>query len=259
MSAELMALAPALFQIGVLSALLALSARLVRESGRALAAVFLTFVFSLWLLTDLYWVIYDIKRPDARMPFAANEIGEAAVFLLEAAMLASLRRGSGLARGPAIGALIFAACNVALWVGWSGEWADDLFIGTAYGCFLAQLAVALDAEDLLRRGEGIAVAAGCALLALGEGLTFIVPEGVGAALDLGCSLLMVGGAAYWGLKLRSAWRGGAVPALCLAYALLCWILTAKYMSAGGWYALFMLGETLCLPLLYLAARRAVAE
>ena len=258
MSAELMALAPALFQIGVLSALLALSARLVRESGRALAAVFLTFVFSLWLLTDLYWVIYDIMRPDARMPFAANEIGEAAVFLLEAAMLASLRRGSGLARGPAIGALIFAACNVALWVGWSGEWADDLFIGTAYGCFLAQLAVALDAEDLLRRGEGIAVAAGCALLALGEGLTFLLPEAA-KALDLGCSLLMVGGAAYWGLKLRSAWRGGAVPALCLVYALLGWILTAKYMSAGGWYALFMICETLCLPLLYLAARRAVAE
>lgn len=258
MSAELLTLAPALFQIGVLSALLALSARLVRESGRALAAVFLAFIFSLWLLTDLYWVIYDIMRPDARMPFAANEIGEAAVFLLEAAMLASLRRGNGPARGPVIGALIFAACNVALWVGWSGEWADDLIIGATYGCFLTQLAVALDAEGLLRRGEGIAVAAGCGLLALGEGLTFLLPEAA-KALDLGCSLLMVAGCAYWAFKLRSAWRGGSVPALCLAYALLCWILTAKYMSAGGWYALFVLGETLCLPLLYLAARRAVTE
>ena len=42
-----------------MSVLLVLSVRLIRESGRALIAVFLTFLFSLWLLSDLYWVIYD--------------------------------------------------------------------------------------------------------------------------------------------------------------------------------------------------------
>ena len=29
-------------------------------------------------------------------------------------------------------ALLFAACNVALWIAWSGDWVDDLFVGAAF-------------------------------------------------------------------------------------------------------------------------------
>ena len=68
-------------QIAVLAVLLGLTVRLVGESARNLTAVFLSFSFGLWLLTDLYWLIYDLMRPEIRMPFAANEIGEAALFL----------------------------------------------------------------------------------------------------------------------------------------------------------------------------------
>ena len=73
---------PVFIQIAVLAVLLVLSVRLIRGSSRSLPAVFLAFLFAMWLLTDLYWVIYDFMRPDRRMPFAVNEIGEASLFLL---------------------------------------------------------------------------------------------------------------------------------------------------------------------------------
>ena len=95
----------------MLAVLMILSVRLIRESGQATPAVFLTFILSLWLLTDLYWVVYDLMRHGSRMPFAANEIGEAAIFLLEGAMLASLAGGwKGGACVQGILALLFAAC-----------------------------------------------------------------------------------------------------------------------------------------------------
>ena len=60
-------------QILVLALLLMLSVKLISESERNLTAVFMSFFFALWLLTDLYWLVYDLMRPDMRMPFAANE------------------------------------------------------------------------------------------------------------------------------------------------------------------------------------------
>ena len=50
---HLLALIPVCIQIAVLTVLLPLSMRLIRESDRAIHAVFLTFILSLWLLTDL--------------------------------------------------------------------------------------------------------------------------------------------------------------------------------------------------------------
>ena len=257
---SLLALLPVCFQIAVLAVLVVLSVRLIRESGQAIPAVYLTFILSLWLLTDLYWVIYDFMRSDSRMPFAANEIGEAAVFLLEGAMLASLTRGwKDYARPQAIGGLIFAACNVALWIAWSGEWVDDLFVGAAFACFLYQIARALAVHQSLKGWEWGLLGVGCAVLILGQGLTFFAPEETKAALDAACYALLAAIAVYWAVKTIFAWRKNADPVslLCLVFAWIAWVVAAKYMSAGAWYTVFMVCETLCLPMLYLATRRMV--
>ena len=260
MSVSLLTFLPVFFQIAVLGTLVVLSVRLIRQSGHAIPAVYLTFILSLWLLTDLYWVIYDFMRPDSRMPFAANEIGEAAIFLLEGAMLASLVHGwKDYTRPQAIGALLFAACNVALWIAWSGEWVDDLFVGAAFAVFLYQAARVLAVHQSLASWEWGLLGAGCGLLILGQGLTFFVPEAAKAALDTACYGLLAAVTVWWAVKVIFALRKSAdgVSLLCLVFAWLAWVVAAKYMSAGAWYAVFMICETLCLPLLYGAARKAV--
>ena len=261
MSLSLITLLPACFQVSMLAVLMILSVRLIRESGQATPAVFLTFILSLWLLTDLYWVVYDLMRHDSRMPFAPNEIGEAAIFLLEGAMLASLAGGwKGGACVQGILALLFAGCNAALWIAWSGEWADDLFVGAAFACCLYQAARALAVNQSLKLWEWSLLGIGCALLILGQALIFFVPEAARAPLDTACSILLAAGTVCWAVEVLSAWRKNADPVsiLCLAFAWSVWIVTAKYMSAGVWYTMFLVCETLCMPMLYAATRKAVA-
>lgn len=72
---------------------------------------------------------------------------------------------------------------------------------------------------------------------------------------------MAAGVALLAIKNLFAWKQHAGPKalLCLAAALLAWTMTAKYMSEGGWYTVFLMMETLIMPLLYLSARKAVTE
>ena len=262
MSPEQMSLVSVFLQIALLSVVLFFSVRLIRESSRSLPAVFLTFTLTLWLLTDLYWITYDLMRPDSRMPFAVNEIGEAAMFLLFAATIsAAVPHWFPEARSQAVGALLFAACNIALWIAWSGEWLQDLLVGAAYAVFLYILACAMKRQRALSKKEWIGLGMTCALLIAGQGLTFLVPQEAKGAVDTGCYLLMAAGAVLWAIKNLFAWKQHADPKtlLCLAAALLGWTMTAKYMSEGGWYTAFLTAESLITPLLYLSVRKAVTE
>ena len=242
--------------------LLVFSVRLIRESGRSLTAMFQSFVFALWLLTDLYWLIYDLMRFESRMPFAANEIGEAAVFLMMAATLGSaVFCDFRSARWQAIGAIIFAACNAVLWIAWSGEWVQDIFIGAAFAYLLYMIACSLKMQRTLAKGEWIAVGCFCSLLVLVQVFTFVLPGSSKTVLDIVGSVLLVIGLAYWAYKLFTAWRKQAAPKalMPLAFALIGWALLAKYMSDGNWYVLFLIAETLSMPLLYWTVRKAVTE
>ncbi len=210
----------------------------------------------------MYWLIYDLIRQNARMPFGANEIGEAAVFLtLAAALSATVPHGFSEAKAQAVGAVAFAACNMALWIAWSGEWLQDTLVGASFGYLLYTIACSLKAQRALRRGEWTLLGLACALLILMQATTFFADAGIKKALDAACSVLLAAGAAYWVLKLLQARKKGLRyrTRLCLAYGLTAWIIMAKYMSEGTIYLLFMFAETLSVPLLFLSAGKAVED
>lgn len=124
-------------QIATFAVLLMLSIKLIGESARNLTAVFLSFSYSLFLLTDLYWLIYDLMRPESRMPFAANEIGEAALFLVTAATINSaVKRRTRLPMGYLVGTFLFSVSNVVLWILWSGEVVQDIVSGIVFAWLL---------------------------------------------------------------------------------------------------------------------------
>ncbi len=261
MTIDIPAMLPAFVQIALLTALLVLSMRMIRESGRSLTVEFLLFVYALWLFTDLYWVIYYIVRPGIRKPFAVNEIGEAAAFLLMAAML-STAVGSRLydEKKPAVGAALFSACNVVLWIAWSGEWVQDILIGAAFAYFLCTGACALKRQRQLSGSEWIGLGIGCALLILAQGMSFIPEARISAAAETGSYILLAAGAVYWVCKLVAAHRHqtSAEAMLCLVFAFLSWSMMAKYMSDGIWYTAFMAAEMVAQLFMYLSVRK-VAE
>ena len=250
------------FRIGTVSMLLIYSVQLIRLRKSSLTAVFFTFCLTSLLLSELYWMIYYFMRPDTRMPFAANEIGEAAYLLLGTAVLVSaVPTWSGAARMQAAGALLFAACNTALWIAWSGEWPDDIFIGAAFAYFLYHVACGCKEKDVLTAGEWLFVGIGCVVLILGQVSVFLVPAEIKQTVDTCCYLIMTGILIFWAGKnaLALQKRAESKACLCLSCALLGWSITSMYMSEGAWYNLFLITEIVSMILIYMAVRRVVTE
>ena len=246
-------------QIAVLAVLLGLTVRLVSESARNLTAVFLSFSFGLWLLTDLYWLIYDLMRPESRMPFAANEIGETAMFLVFAAMVNSaIRRHTRLPMGFFAGSCLFAVSNAVLWILWSGEIVEDIIVGVVFAWLYCSIVRALRSEQALTGTEWIMLGVLCTALIVCQSLTFIVPEDVKNTPDLCAYVLLMLGAVFFAcLFIRSYKEKLAHVQMVLSFALAMWIITAKYMSGGNWYNLFLTLETPGLILWFLSVRKAV--
>ena len=97
---------------------------------------FLPFFFALamvsYLLSNLYWIIYDFLKPDTRMPMACNEIGECAMILLLCAGLENELKDKKKITKEIAFAVFFMGANIALWIAWSGEWFQDIFFGMPY-------------------------------------------------------------------------------------------------------------------------------
>lgn len=250
-------------QVLVLSVLLFLAVRLIRRSAGDQTAVFFTFWLAQYLLTDLYWLIYDLMiGSERRMPFAANEIGEAALLLLEAAILSSaIGCRPSLFRKTSLAALFFSAANVVLWICWSGEWGQDFLIGIPFSYLLLILVSALELLDVLSRGEWAALGGVCALLIAGQAAVLFAPERIRLLLDTSCYLLMAAGLLCWAEGLRRAYQKKASPQvmLTLVLALIIWETMSRYMSEDLWYLAFYAAETVFMPLVYLAVRKAVQK
>lgn len=249
-------------QIAVLAVMLALTVNLIRADKSKPTAVFLAFCFALWLFCDLYWVIYDLMRPDVRMPFAANEIGETAAFLMMAATVNSVISGKERRiRFTTVGALIFSFFNVALWIAWTGEWVQDIFFGAAFAWFLCSVSEALYVKNALAIRDWVVLGILCTAMLICQLLTFIVKSDATHVAELTAYIILAAGAAFLIWRFVTAYMRNVMPEmlLALAFAMVSWFTTAKYMSDGNWYLLFLLLETLGLPMWYMTVRKVVKE
>ena len=92
--------------------------------------VFFSFALLSMLASDIYWIAYFFISPDVRMPFAVNEIGEAAFFLLLASCIKILlREREQKAHLEMLLAAVFTVAEIALWIIWTGEWLEDILGG----------------------------------------------------------------------------------------------------------------------------------
>ena len=128
-----------LIMIAVLLAVLICAVRALRSGKQTVVVAFYAFAIACSLFSTVYWTAYDLLRPEERMPFAANEICEMALFLLLASSLrAALPRRIPLGKA-ALPAALFAAANTALWIAWTGEWMQDILTGLSLGWLLCVL------------------------------------------------------------------------------------------------------------------------
>lgn len=248
-----------LIQTGVLLFAFIGAVRLVGVDRRTTRVVFFAFAMACALLSNLYWLAYDILRPETRMPFAANEIGEWALFLLMGASLGA-DPVPGTLHIEAVCAALFSAASAALWIAWSGEWVQDILTGAAYGYFICRLLVRIRREGVFSGWEWKVLAAVCPVLIVAQASIFFVPVALKRPLDLFCYALLFAVTALLIARAALALKNGAPAeaAVLRAYAAYAWTLTALYMSAGGFYTAALMLGTLCILLMFLALRREAA-
>lgn len=196
------------------------------------------------------------------MPFAANEFGEAALFLMIAATLNSaVPRGSRVAIVQSVCALIFAACNAALWIAWSGEWIQDILIGLVVAWLMYSVVCSLKVTKVLSRLEWILLGVFCTLLITGQCLTFVFDDPIKSTIDAGCYVLLSAGVVYWLVKLFISYRKHESPKkiFSIIITVMTWIIVSLYMSADLMYIIFFNIQTVILVFEYLAARKVVSE
>ncbi len=232
--------------------------RLLGAGIREVRIVLFAFAIACVLLSSLYWLAYDILRPGTRMPFAANEIGEWAMFLLLGAALHTQLDHSSV-KPEIICAALFTAANVALWIAWSGEWVDDILTGAAFGYFLSSLLALIRQAEVFPAWEWRLLGCSCPVLIAAQTAIFFVPEPIKHLLDLFCYFLLFSVAALLLIRAFQSLRNSgqssqAVPEAFAAYA---WTMITLYMSSGGFYVAALSLSTLCFPMMLLALKKGV--
>ena len=249
-----------LFQVAVLLFILFGTLRLIEIDRHSLKAALFAFAITSVLLSDLYWLAYEILRPGTRMPFAANEIGEWAFFLLLGASLSTRRPISfRSARADIVFAVLFSAASAALWIAWSGEWVQDILTGASFGYFLCAVVSRAKRENAFSVFWRRLFVTVCAVLIAAQSATFFVPDPLKKPLDLFCYALLFAFAAVLLPRAILSLKKDADPALgvCNTFAAFVWIVTALYMSSEPYYYASAVLTTLGFLLMYLAVRREV--
>lgn len=238
------------------------SVQLLRENGSPITVLFYTFSLISMLLSDLYWIAYTVIRPETRMPFAVNEIGEWAFYLLLAASLASAFQGrTAAAAREMIMAALFAAASAALWIGWSGEWVQDIITGIVCGYFFCVIVRALRASGICSSREWASLGSVCLILIIMQPLTFVLPQGVTQIIDVCCYILMFAGIIAFYAKTIREWKNQAPPAalFCLCCATIAWGVSCMYMSAEPMYFAAEATVTIMIPIMTMSLRKVVIQ
>lgn len=232
--------------------------RLILSRQNPLRLVFFELAIASIMLSDFYWLVYDLLRPGVRMPFAANEIAEWAMFLLLGACLATLHPiHFSLAKKELLGTTIFTIGNVALWIAWSGEWLQDILTGIVLAYFLYALIISIKEEAAYGTRNWCALAISCAVLLSAQAAIFFVPETLQKPLDYACyALLFLASAMFIAKSIYALIRErNASKIVCYAFAAFAWNVITLYMSSGYFYTAAMILSAICFVLMFLAIRK----
>lgn len=232
--------------------------RLFRGGRNLLALTFFAFAVACSLLSALYWAVYDLLRPETRMPFAANEICEWAMFLLLGTSLRAVFPKDAPRWRLLVPTALFLCANTALWIAWSGEWVQDILTGIALGYFFCVLVSCLWQSGAMPKGEWIGLGAAAVLLIAAQTLTFFVDGGTAGALDTACGVLLLTADLWLILRAIFAIRQADFRyRICRCCAASAWSIVSMYMSSGAVYLIALALMAICYPLMLRAFQKEV--
>lgn len=224
---------------------------------RSIRLVFFFFAIVANLLSELYWLAFDILYPSSRMPFAANEIGECAIFL---SLAASIALSTGFFTPPAIletiGACIFITANVALWIAWSGEWIQDIITGIVVAYFFSKIIKHIKQTGALSSFAWKILGMICVLVIAANTATFFADYALKKIYEMSVCFLMLSADLYFMIRtvLSLKRKETGVP-VSHAFASMGWNVLFLYMSEGVIYNMVNVFCSVSFLLMFLALVR----
>jgi len=237
----------------VLVVIIAKTVRLMDNGKNVFLPFFFMLAMTSFLLSNMYWIAYDVLKPDTRMPIAANEIGECAMILLLSAGLDVVLKDKKKIFGEIVFAILFIGVNIALWIAWSGEWLQDVLFGIPYIYFLWLLIRGMRSRGVLARKElWLAAVMGVSVLILQIPLLYVkgfLFESIKVAFFVVMFALM----AWFGVK---SFRS---KDYFMTLTFFLWTELSMFLTSGVYYYLAFSSNVLVLPLMYVSMKKELAN
>ena len=237
----------------VLVVIIAKTVRLMDNGKNVFLPFFFMLAMTSFLLSDLYWIAYDVLKPGTRMPIAANEIGECAMILLLSAGLDVVLKDKKKIPAEIVFAFLFIGANIVLWIAWSGEWLQDVLFGIPYIYFLWLLIRGIRSRGVLTRKElrfaslmGISVLMLQIPLLLVKGFWF-------EFIKVFCSVVMFALMAWLGVK---SFRSRDYF-MTLAFFL--WTELSMFLSPEPYYDVAFWVNIIVLPMMFMSMKKELAD
>ncbi|MBR6472548.1 MAG: hypothetical protein IKS99_02310 [Firmicutes bacterium] len=251
-----------LIDVAMLAYILYSASKLKVSDRYSTTMAFFAFGMACLLVSYLYWLAYDLMRAGTRMPFAANEIGEAATTLLLGAALATIFSGRKAEAGlETIGGIIFTVVSIGLWIGWSGEWFQDIIGGAAMGylIYITIRGLKITGTFTPKEWTGIGIVVG--LLLILQIVIFFLPEGIKTSVDALCYMIMAAAVLYTFYLVKKTIGDEERPErfLCVSFGAFICSLNCMYMSAEPIYFFFDLTTTIATWFVYLGIAKVVKQ
>jgi len=235
-----------------------LMVRLILKHLHCMQATFFLFALISLLLSNLYWITFDILYPGIRMPFAANEIGEWAMFLLiGSSLVTSLDKSIVKFQKEMIFVSLFVAANTALWIVWTGEWLQDIFTGIFVAYFFCMIVIRIKYHSSLKRPEWLGLAFICLIVMFLQFIYLYVPvkyapyiDIVSASLMILCILYCLAKTIVYNHDPNKKFGGNYLAFLGFTFSMI-----TMYMSSGYMYLTAYSLSAVCIAFMYITVRK----
>ena len=242
-----------IIQSFILVVVIAKSIRMMPFGKKSILPFFFVLTMASCLLSNLYWIAYDLINPDTRMPIAANEIAECAAILLLSAGLNSVLKNHQKVPWEILFAIFYTAGNIVLWIVWSGEWFQDIFFGIPYIYFLWVLIRGLRSREFMPPKElcvvavtSVVVLAMLAMLPISEGHVY-------AFAKYGSYVVKFALMVWLGIRSFQSKDVFVVSTFFL------WTNLAMFSSAECYYYIAFFANTVAFPFMYISMEKELSD
>lgn len=248
-----------IIQITLLTIVVVASGRLLKRGNDIFLAILFIFSIVSWLLSDLYWLAFDVLRSGEHMPLAANELGECAMFLLLSTAISKYKnKEERISVFAACFASVFTLANTALWIIWSGEWLQDILSGICLFVLLLTFLQVCEEKKMLNVNVKAVMSLAAILVILFQVLTTYLQNTFTRILEYISYLIMFAAFCLF-IVLAIVYmrrKEKAKPFLFSIASLLCGVF-GIYMSPGIVYSVIFALTSVLGPLMFLTIRREV--